>query len=429
LWFINTFCNRNELVWSTGATTASINVSSAGTYTVTQTVGGCVSPNGSGVAAPLAVPSAPVVTVTNNCGSSTLSATGTNLLWSTGATTASINVTTAGTYTVTQTVGGCVSPNGSGVAAPLAVPSAPVVTVTNNCGSSTLSATGTNLLWSTGATTASINVTTAGTYTVTQTVGGCVSPNGSGVAAPLAVPSAPVVTVTNNCGSSTLSATGTNLLWSTGATTASINVTSAGTYTVTQTVGGCVSPNGSGVAAPLAVPSAPVVTVTNNCGSSTLSATGTNLLWSTGATTASINVTIAGTYTVTQTVGGCVSPNGSGVAAPLAVPSAPVVTVTNNCGSSTLSATGTNLLWSTGATTASINVTTAGTYTVTQTVGGCVSPNGSGVAAPLAVPSAPVVTVTNNCGSSTLSATGTNLLWSTGATTASINVTTLELIR
>ena len=493
------------LLWSTGATTASITVPTTGTFTVTQTVGGCTSAAGSGVAAPIAIPSAPVVTVTNNCGNAVLSATGSGLLWSTGATTASITVPTAGTYTVTQTVGGCTSPSGSGVAAPLTVPSAPVVTVTNNCGNAVLSATGSGLLWSTGATTASVTVPTAGTYTVTQTVGGCTSATGSGIAAPIAIPSAPVVTVTNNCGNSVLSATGSGLLWSTGATAASITVPSAGSYMVTQTVGGCTSASGSGVAAPLAqpvitqgtlvnpsacgasngsitvngtgtgniswsgaasgsatgitlpyvitnltagtysitftascpsltlsvslvdpaAPSAPLVTVTNNCGNSVISATGTGLLWSTGATTSSITVTSPGTYTVTQTVGGCTSSAGSGLAAPLIVPSAPVVTVTNNCGNSVLSATGSGLLWSTGATTVSITVPTAGTYTVTQTVGGCLSSAGSGIAAPLTVPSAPIITVTNNCGNSVLNATGTNLVWSTGATSSSITVISL----
>ena len=427
-----------SLLWSNGATTSSITVTTAGTYTVTQTVNGCTSPAGSGVAAPQAIPSAPVVTVVNNCGSSTLTATSFtgSLLWSTGATTSSsITVTTAGTYTVTQTVNGCTSPSGSGIAAPKAIPSAPAVTVVNNCGSSILTATSFtgSLLWSNGATTSSITVTTAGTYTVTQTVNGCTSPSGSGVAAPKAIPSAPVVTVVNNCGSSILTATSYtgSLLWSNGATTSSITVTTAGTYTVTQTVNGCTSSLGSGVAAPAtSTVTAPTVSVVNNCGSSTLTAgsyTG-SLLWSNGATTSSITVTTAGTYTVTQTVNGCTSPSRSGMAAPKAIPSTLVVTVVNNCGSSVLSTSGYSgpLLWSNGAATSAITVTTAGTYTVTQTVNGCTSVPGSGVAAPKAIPSAPVVTVVNNCGSSTLTAgsfTG-SLLWSNGATTSSITVTT-----
>src|SRR4029077_17291276 len=402
------------------------------------TVNGCTSVPGSGVAAPKVIPSAPVVTVVNNCGSSTLTAdsfTG-SLLWSNGATTSSITVTTAGTYTVKQTVNGCTSPSGSGVAAPLtSTVTAPTVSVVNNCGSSTLTATSYtgSLLWSNGATTSSITVTTAGTYTVTQTVNGCTSPSRSGVAAPKAIPSAPTVSVVDNCGSSILTATSFtgSLLWNNGATTSSITVITAGTYTVTQTVTGCTSLPGSGVAAPKLIPAAPGVTVVNNCGSSTLTATSFtgSLSWSNGATTSSITVTTAGTYTVTQTVNGCTSSSGSGLAAPFnSNISAPTVSVVDNCGSSTLTATSFtgSLLWSDGATTSSITVATAGTYTVTQTVNGCTSPSGSGVAAPQAIPLAPTVSVVDNCGSSTLTAGsfGGSLLWSNGATTSSITVTT-----
>jgi hypothetical protein len=140
-----------------------------------------------------------------------------------------------------------------------------------------------------------------------------------------------------------------------------------------------------------ALPSAPTVTVVNSCGSSTLTAgsfTG-SLLWNTGATTPSITVTASGTYTVRQTVNGCTSAPGSGIAAPVtSTVTAPSVSVTNNCNNSVLTAgsfTG-SLLWSTGATTTSITVTTAGTYTVTQTVNGCTSPAGSGTAAPKPTP-------------------------------------------
>jgi subtilisin-like proprotein convertase family protein len=450
-----------------------------------------------------ALPSAPVATVTNNCGSSVLSATGLNLLWSTGATSATITVTSPGTYTVTQTIGGCASAPASATAAPLAVPAAPVVSITNNCGSSLLTATGSSLLWSTGATTASITVTVANTYTVTQTVGGCTSLPATLNAAPGTPPATPVVTVTNNCGNSVLTASGSGHLWSNGATTASITVTSSGTYTVTQTVSGCTSSAGSGIAAPIALPASPVVSATDNCGSSILTATGSNLLWSTGATTATITVTSPGAYTVTQTVGGCTSTPSSVTAAPLAVPSAPLVSVTNNCGSSLLAATGSNLLWSTNETTSTITVSTPGDYTVTQTIGGCTSSQvtiaatpasaptisqgsitepttcggsngsitvlGSGngtliwtgvnsgnasVTLPFTIsgisagsysiqfdngcasnqltvvvngetlPAAPTVVVDNKCGYSTLTATGSNLQWSTTETASTITVTT-----
>ncbi|MDP5011908.1 MAG: hypothetical protein NWQ47_11820, partial [Crocinitomicaceae bacterium] len=248
------------------ATTASITVSTAGTYTVTQTVGGCTSASGSGVAAPLAQPIItqgilvnPTLCGATN-GSITVNGAGTgNISW-TGAASGSANGITlpylipnlgAGAYSITFTASCSSIPLSISLVDP-AAPSAPVVTVTNNCGNTVLSATGTGLLWSTGATSTSITVTTAGTYTVTQTVGGCTSAPGSGVSAPIAIPSAPVVTVTNNCGNSVLTVTGAGLLWSTGATTASITVSTAGTYTVTQTVVGCTSSAGSGIATPLA---------------------------------------------------------------------------------------------------------------------------------------------------------------------------------
>ena len=333
----------------------------------------------------------PVITVVNSCGESTLSTTAPGtLMWSTGETTPSIDVVAPGTYTVTQTIDGLTSTPGSASAAPKAIPITPVVNVVNNCdGTSTLStvASGT-LLWSTGEHTGTIVVSSAGIYTVTSTIDGCTSPVGSGVAAPHTTP-APSVGVVDHCdGTSTLTASGFtgSLLWSTAETTTSIVVSSAGIYTVTQTVSGCVSANGSGTAAPKTTPSAPIVGVVDNCnGTSTLTAssyTG-SLMWSTGETTSVIVVGSAGTYTVTQTVSGCTSAPGSGVAAPKTTPAAPVVTVDNHVGYSVLSTTAPGtLLWDTAETTSSITVTSAGEHCVTQTVDGCTSAPGCGTAAP-----------------------------------------------
>lgn len=225
----------------------------------------------------------------------------------------------------------------------------------------------------------------AGTYNVTYTTN-CVSNTVVINVSDPSAPSSPVVSVVNNCGSSTLTTSGSNLEWSTGETSSSIVVTNPGNYTVTQSVGGCTSANGSATASPIAIPSAPVVTVTNNCGSSVLTTSGSNLAWSTGETSSSITVSSSGAYTVTQTVNGCTSSNGTGTASPIAIPSAPVVSVTDGCGSSVLSATGSGLSWSTGQTGSSITVTTSGAITVTQTVSGCTSAPGTGVTAPLSNP-------------------------------------------
>ncbi|MEI9808795.1 MAG: immunoglobulin domain-containing protein [Bacteroidota bacterium] len=118
------------------------------------------------------------------------------------------------------------------------------------------------------------------------------------------IPSAPTVTVSNNCGSSVLTAsnfTG-NVIMEQYSNDFFYHCYQYATYTVTQTVNGCVSPAGSGTSAPKAIPSAPSVTVVNNCGTSLLTAgnyAGT-LLWSNGAVTESITVSASGTYTVAQ---------------------------------------------------------------------------------------------------------------------------------
>ncbi|MEP7375511.1 MAG: Ig-like domain-containing protein [Chitinophagaceae bacterium] len=426
------------LLWSTGEITPSITVTNAGSYTVVQKVNGCSSAPANGIAVPKIIPAAPVAEVVNNCGSSALTASGFtgSLLWSTAETTSAIAVTIPGTYTVTQTLNGCTSSEGSITASPKIKPAAPFVTVVNNCGHSVLTASGFtgSLLWSNGATTSSITVNVAGIYTVTQTISGCISDNVSGTAAPFnAVVDPPVITVADNCSNSILTAesfTG-SLLWSNGATTSSITVSTPGTYSVTQTLNGCTSAAANGTAVPLSSTIiAPTVSIVDNCGNSVLTASGFTgtLLWSNGATTSNITVATAGTYTVTQTVNGCTGATGTGIAAIKIIPSAPNVSIVNNCGNSVLTASGFtgSLLWSNGATTASITVTTGGTYTVTQTINGCTSETGSGVAAPKEIPTAPTVSVVDNCGNSTLTAGpfAGSLLWSNAATTNAITVNT-----
>ena len=123
-----------------------------------------------------------------------------------------------------------------------------------------------------------------------------------------ALPATPVVSVLNNCGTSTLSTTATGTLsWSTGETTSSITVSSSGDYTVTQTVDGYTSIAGSGTASPKTIPSRPTLTAgstTTFCsgGSVVLTASaGTTYLWSNGAATQSITATTEGSYTVNVT--------------------------------------------------------------------------------------------------------------------------------
>ena len=462
-------------LWSPGgATTASISATTSGSYTVQVTnAAGCLSPASTPTVVTVTPPpSAPTITAggpTTFCagGSVTLTASaGTTYLWSTGATTASISVTTAGSYTVQVTnAGGCLSPASTATTVIVnAIPSTPTITAggpTTFCagGSVTLtSSAGTTYLWSPGgATTASISATTSGSYTVQVTnAAGCLSAASAPTVVTVnALPTTPTITPsgsTSICagGSVTLTASaGTTYLWSPGgATTASINVTSAGSYTVQVTnAAGCLSTASAPTVVTVnALPATPTITAggpTTFCagGSVTLTASaGTTYLWSTGATTASISATTAGSYTVQVTnAAGCLSAASAPTSVTInALPATPTITAggpTSFCtgGSVTLTASaGTTYLWSTGATTASINVTTSGSYTVQVTnPTGCLSAaSAATTVTENALPATPTITASgtvNFClgNSVTLtSSAGTSYLWSTGETTQSILVTT-----
>jgi large repetitive protein len=413
------------------------------------------------IAAPTITASDPTTFCTG--GSVTLtSSSGTSYLWSNGATTRSITVTISGSYTVRVTnSGGCQSTSSATVVTVNPLPATPTITAggpTTFCtgGSVTLnSSPGTSYLWSTGATTSSITVATAGSYTVRVTnANGCQST--ASVATIITVnslPAAPTITaggLTTFCagGSVTLtSSSGSSYLWSNGATTPGINVTSSGSYTVMVTnANGCQSAaSAAKVVTVNALPATPVITAsgpTTFCagGSVTLtSSAGTSYLWSNGATTSSINVTSSGTYSVqVKNASGCQSlPSAATSVTVNALPATPTITAggtTTFCagGSVTLtSSTGASYLWSNGATTASINVTTAGSYTVKViNASGCQS--AASVATIVTVNALPVIpTITAggpitfcNGGSVTLtSSAGTSYLWSNGATTPGINVT------
>ncbi|WP_430403607.1 PKD domain-containing protein [Fluviicola sp.] len=459
-------------LWSTGATTQAITATTAGTYTVQVTnAAGCQSSNSNTITVTVnAAPSAPTITTggsTTFCagGSVTLtSSAGTTYLWSTGATTASISPTTSGSYSVQITnPAGCQSAaSGATTVTVNPAPSAPTISAGGaialcSGGSVTLtSTTGAGYLWSTGATTQSITVSAAGTYTCKVVSGaGCQSPNSNSITVTVGTPpSTPTITTggsTTFCsgGSVTLTSTaGTSYLWSNGATTQTITATTAGSYTVQVTnAAGCQSAvSGATTVTVNPTPSAPTLTAggaTTFCsgGSVTLtSTTGAGYLWSTGATTQSITVSAAGTYTCKVVSGaGCQSPNSNAITVTVnPVPSAPTITTggsTTFCsgGSVTLTSTaGTSYLWSNGATTQTITATTAGTYTVqVANSSGCQSSASAATTVTVnPTPAAPTITTggsTTFCsgGSVTLTSTaGTSYLWSNGATTQTITATT-----
>ena len=468
-------------LWSNGATTASISPTTAGTYTVQVTnAAGCQSVASAGTAVTVnALPSQPTISAggsTTFCagGSVTLtSSAGTSYLWSNGATTTSISPAISGTYSVQVTNAfGCQSVVSAGTTVTVnALPSQPTISAggaTTFCsgGSVTLtSSAGSTYLWSDGSMSASINPSSSGTYTVQVTnAAGCQSvASASTVVTVNSAPSQPTITAggaTTFCagGSVTLtSSAGTSYLWSNGATTASISPTTAGTYTVQVTnAAGCQSTASN--ATTVTVNALPVIaqgTVTNptSCtidnGSVEITGTGTGDLSWTGTSGGSLTgitlpATISGlsdgSFNITFTnASGCLSNTiNSSLTAPSA-PAAPTITPTGATafcagGSVTLtSSNGAGYLWSNGETTASIQVSDAGSYTVSITdASGCSSAASAGTT--ITVNALPIIatgTVTNpsSCtvdnGSIEVTGTGTGDLSWTG--TASGNSTAITL--
>jgi hypothetical protein len=240
-------------------------------------------------------------------------------------------------------------------------------------------------LWSTGATTQSIDVISGGNYTVTiSNAAGCTDFDVINATFNPS-PSANLADDTTVCGSVLLDAgnPGATYLWSTGATTQTINVTTTGTYSVRVSgvgVGACFRDDTINVT----VNTAPVVDLglptIDICTSdpTTLDAgnPGSTYLWSTGATTQTIEVTLAGTYSVVVTnTNGCKGSD-SVIVTNKPIPDASFNFTTNNLqvNFTVPAQTGIAYTWNFGDNTNSSQpnpshgYTAPGTYTVTLTV-------------------------------------------------------------
>ena len=471
-----TFCAGGSVVltsssatgnlWSTGATTQSITVTTSGTYIVSVTSGGCTSATSAGTTVTVTpLPAAPTISAggpTTFCAGGSVvltSSSATGNLWSTGATTQSITVTTSGTYTVTRTSGGCTSLPSAGTTVTVnPLPATPTISAggpTTFCAGGSVvltSSSATGNLWSTGATTQSITVSTSGTYTVTVTSGGCTSAPSAGTTVTVTpVPATPTISaggpLTFCAGGSVVltSSSASGNLWSNGATTQSITVTTSGTYTVSVTSGGCTSATSAGTTVTVnPLPATPTISAggpLSFCtgGSVVLtSSSASGNLWSTGATTQSITVSASGTYTVSVTSGGCTSAPSAGTTVTVTpVPATPTISaggpLTFCAGGSVVltSSSASGNLWSNGATTQSITVTTSGTYTVSVTSGGCTSATSAGTTVTVnPLPATPTISAggpTTFCAGGSVvltSSSASGNLWSTGATTQSITVST-----
>ncbi len=303
--------------WSNNDTTQISNVTTSGNYSVTVTAGSCVDIDTIHVT----FNPAPIVNLGNDtviCAGNpmTLDAgnAGSTYSWSTGANTQTLAVSTTNTYSVTATLAGCTDIDTILVTfiTNLTVNLGPDVTVCNGQ-PVTIDAgnAGSTYLWSTGATTQTISVSSTGIYTVTVTGGTCSATDAITVtfAAALIVNLGPDVSVCVGV-PVTLNAAnaGSTFLWSDGETTQTITPINSGTYMVTVTNGTCVTPDTVNVVFnPL-----PIVNIgsdKNLCNATPVTLDAGNLgatyLWSTGANTQTITVTVSGTYSVLVQNGTC----------------------------------------------------------------------------------------------------------------------------
>ncbi len=470
--------------WNTGASTRAITVGEAGAYTVTVTnAAGCKATSAPDTVRVTARPGAPAITAsgpTAFCagGSVTLYAGGgayRSVRWSTGETTTSIVVALAGTYSVTGTDGnGCTSLPASITIAVTPRP-APVITGPDTvCARSTVpyateAHTGSAYAWSvtggaiaSGQGTPAITVAwgAAGTGTVDVTETSSATCTGAAPTERVNIGSSLVPKILSSApalcgaGDSVVLDAGAGYAtyqWSTGETSRTITVRTAGSYTVSVTdASGCAgtsqpmtiaigTPPKPGIAGPAGAcvntdAQYAVADVPGDAYAWTVSAEGA--ITAGGGTpriTVHWNAAGAGTVRVRESRARCAGEDSLAVAvgtslAPAVTASGPTTFCTGDSVVLTAEAGHATYLWTTGETTRSITVTQSGTYAVTVTdTTGC-----RGTSAPVTVTVgttlSPVVTgPAAICpGDSAVLDAGTGYetyQWNTGAATERITVT------
>jgi gliding motility-associated-like protein len=477
-----TFCQGGSVVltasagasylWSNGATTASVSVNNTQNISVIVTnANGCSAASDITSVVVNALPVATISSLNGNSfcqGSSVtlVASTGSSYLWSTGAITQSVTLSTTQTVTVTITnANGCTSTSApfsvTMNAAPSAIVTANGPTTFCDGGSVQLSAPlSAAYLWSSGETTQSIQASVDGPYTVTVTdANGCSATSVNTNITVLALPTVQAIAGLNNvCVGSevALSNATSGGVWST-ADASIATITSSGVvtgvsngqvnlfYTVTN-INGC----SVAVSLNMTVNANPVLTAINGSSSVCLGSTTTLSNTQVGGVWSSSDVAVAtivangvvtgltvGAATISYTytnAAGCTS----SVSQLVTVNALPNATITPNgpttfCpgGSVTLTATPsmTSYVWSpTGATTASITTGSIGTYTVTVTdANGCTSTSAPTSVNHFALPVASIASSGSTaCLGSTVTLTasgGATYAWSNGATSSSIDVT------
>ncbi len=389
---LNAGTGYNSYLWSTGQTTSTLTVANSGIYTVYVTNQyACVSSDEIEVVL-MGGGSISLGNDTSVCNTDPMvinAGTGyTYYSWSTGSNDVSITVTQSGSYSVTVLdTNGCKSSDtlvvklgaGVGLGSNLVLCNGNAVVI--NAGSGYAS-----YLWSTGATSQDITVTSSGNYAVVAIdKANCASTDTIEVS----MDNTPSVVLGNDTAickgaSVTLDAGSgfSSYIWSNGDSTQTIKVTDGGYYTVNVVkANGCVSVDSVDVTVYL-VPSVTFGPTQYLCSGSSYTINAgsgyASYLWSNGSTDTSITVTTNGYYYVlVSDTNGCSTSGGVQVEQ--------YKTPAVNLGADTVLCQGDELQlnagtgyvsyhWSTGASTQTVNVTTIGTYSVmVEDTNGCTS--------------------------------------------------------
>ncbi|WP_286971322.1 hypothetical protein, partial [Flavobacterium sp. UBA4854] len=466
--------NGTSYLWSTGATTQSITVTTDGTYTL-QIVNssGCVSNS----SAPVTVNFSPAPTASDQtfCSSENktvgdLIVTGNNIKWyssnsSNTVLASNLTLTNNTDYYASQTLNGCESSRtrvrvtvNSKSSAPIAVASQSFCAEDNSTVNN-LQATGTSLKWynvSSGGTALLLSQPlTNGDYYVSQTANSCGESARTKVTVTINTrPSAPTVSSQAFCANdnkkvSDLTPSGAAYKWYSAATGGSLysgtETLSSGNYYVSQT-NDCGESTRTTVSVTVNNTPAPAASAQTFCSGelkkvNNLLPSGTAYKWysaNTGGTLYTGSETLTtGTYYVSQTTNGCESLRTAVNVTVNQTPVVPSASTQTFCSSENkkvkdLVATGSNLKWydsSAGGTQYSGDETLiSGNYYVSQTINSCESTRLLVSVTVNPTPTAPSISAdgaTTFCqgGSVTLTSTGgSSYLWSTGATTQSIIV-------
>lgn len=398
--------------WSNSATTEDLtNVVGGTSYTVTVT-----SNNGCTTATTVNVPNTnplfvitPTIVSNTTCidgnGSISINVTPANTYtyeWSNAATTSSITMLPAGSYTVTVNGGGlCTQTASFNVPNAPVNPSASFTTVPTTCelsnGTVNLNVSGGlapfTFIWGDGETTQNLTMVPAGPYAVTVTgANGCTTSTSVTLAnnnPPINVSQTVVANTTCNGGngSVTLNATPAGAYtytWDTGATTSSLTGLAPGGYSATVSAGGaCTTVVNVTIPDQPSLPNVTSSTVGTTCelsnGSVNISVSGGvapyTFLWDGGATTQNLPNVSAGSYTLVVTgANGCtrtITATVNNTNPPITINSSVVNNTTCNGGNGSISLNVTpplstyTYLWDTGATTSSLTGLTPGSYAVT----------------------------------------------------------------